>query len=49
MSKSFFNYINIDTEGINKGRNIQEVIKMLYGIDKKEYIKVATLLKNKFI
>lgn len=53
LSKSFLNYVGIDTEKENKGlymnRSIIEVVDELYESSNISHIRVAQLLKHKYL
>lgn len=53
LSKSFLNYVGIDTEKPNKGmyemRTVQEVVNELYTSKNLNHIRVAKLLKDKYV
>lgn len=53
LSKTFLNYFGIDTERENKGiyesRTVPEVIEELYRSSNIAHIRVARLLKNKYL
>lgn len=53
LSKTFLNYFNIDTEGDNKGiydgKCISEVVNELYRSQNIAHLRVAKMLKDKYI
>lgn len=53
LSKTFLNYYGIDTEkenkGMYKGRTIPEVVDELYTSSNINHIRVAKLLKEKYV
>lgn len=53
LSKSFLNYYGIDTEKDNKGiyseKSVQEVVDELYRSSDITHIRVAKLLKDKYL
>lgn len=53
LSKTFLNYFGIDTEGENKGiyndKTMQDVIEELYKSSNIAHIRVAKLLKEKYL
>jgi hypothetical protein len=53
LSKTFLNYFGIDTEkenkGIYSGNSIPEIINKLYGSSNVVHIRVAKLLKDKYL
>ena len=53
LSKAFLNYYGIDTEGDNKGiykkRTIPEIVDELYKSSNIAHLRVAKLLKEKYL
>ena len=53
LSKTFLNYFGIDTEGENKGiyeaKSLSEVVSELYQSQNIVHIRVAKILKDKYI
>jgi hypothetical protein len=53
LSKTFLNYYGIDTEKENKGiyanRTLQEVVEELYKSSSIAHVRVAKLLKEKYL
>jgi len=53
LSKTFLNYFGIDTEGDNKGiydgKSVSEVINDLYKSSNIVHLRVAKILKDKYV
>lgn len=53
LSKSLLNYYGIDTEGTNKGiysgKTVPEVVEELYKSSNVAHVRVAKLLKEKYL
>jgi len=53
LSKTFLNYFGIDTEkgnkGIYEGRTVSEVTEELYKSSNIAHVRVAKILKNKYL
>ena len=53
LSKTFLNYYGIDTEkgnkGIYSGKTVPDVVEELYHSDNIDHVRVAKLLKEKYL
>ena len=53
LSKTFLNYYGIDTEKVNKGiyenKTVPEVVEELYKSSNIAHVRVAKLLKEKYL